>query len=357
MATENTQANDEILSDEEIEARQQAEDLEREGGTTTQGEEGDDATQTEEEKAAAQAAADAEAAKAKTTDADDTDPAKAAAAKAGAAGEEGKEAAGSKPDGILSKDGTRVLPFSALQAERRAHRAAAGKAATLEEELAEAKKLIEDLKAGKTTVDGEAITEADVKQMEEDFPEKGKQLRKLFERANNAEREAADAKASAKAKASAGAEDPLADNPIQDAIDGIPLLLDWQMNDKEKFARAVEHDDVLKKSPKWVGKTYDERFAEATRRTADEYDIEFEKPKAPSPKAGDKPAAKPQPTAAEAAAAAKRKPPESLSEFKGGSSAEHGQINPNAAPHVLLKHFESMTSDEQDAWLERHGDT
>lgn len=244
-----------------------------------------------------------------------------------------------KIEGVLSKDGMRVLPYAALQAERRSARAASSKAERLANELAAAQQLIEDLKAGKTPDTGE-VTEEDVREMEENFPEQGKKMRVLFEASKAAPKPAA-----AEPDAEEG------DDPVQEAIDQVPLLLDWQHADPTKFSRAVEHDAVLLKSPKWADKPAVERFTEAARRTAEEYDIEF-----PTPASSKAPAAASAAPQSAAVQAAQRKPPETLSDFKGGSVADHNSMDvAKASPQALLGRMQSMSDDEIDAHLAKYG--
>lgn len=271
----------------------------------------------------------------------------AAAQGAGAKGEPGAAtedpAAGAsadtgKVDGIASKDGTRVLPYGALQAERRSRRQAESRYEEATRELEEAKQQIADLKAGK--VPETPITEAEVAEMEENFPEQGKKFRALFEAAQ----------AATKATPAAAAPAEPGDDPVQEAVDQVPLLLEWQTGDADKFARAVEHDAVLAKSPKWQGKPAVERFTEAARRTADEFDIAFPEP-TPS-----KTPTSPTAAARAAAAAAPRAAPNSLSDFKGGAVADHGTEAFQKMPaQQMLGRFLDMTDDEIDAQLAKNG--
>ncbi len=330
----------EDLSDDEIEARQRAEDGETADHDPKTGETEDD----EEAKAAAdaKALADAEAAKTATTTAEE-DLAKAGATEAAADKTAGAEdAKDPKVEGVLSKDGARVLPYGALQAARRDARRAEGRAERTERELEEARQQIADLKAGKNP-DGDKLTEEKVADMEANFPEEGKHMRAAFNRIQELEAKVP--------KTSKPADDEPSDDPVQDAIDQVPLLLDWQHEDPVKFARAVEHDAVLVKSPKWAGKPAVERFAEATRRTADEYDIAFPDPKAKASTTNAAPAAKPNP-----AETATRKPPETLSDFKGGAIPDHGTADvQKMAPTALLTRMNGMSDDEIDAHLAKYG--
>jgi len=262
-------------------------------------------------------------------------PSEAAAAKAAGAEEAGADAQ-AKVEGIASKDGSRILPYAALQAERRSRRHAESRYESTARELDEAKQLIADMKAGKTPEAGE-VTEDDVAQMEEDFPEQGRKMRMLFERAKAAQTEPA---------ATASTREDEGDDPVQDAIDQVPLLVGWQANDAEKFARAQEHDAVLINSPKWANKSAVERFTEVAKLVADEYDIPF-----PDQKTSGLPTPSPARNAD-----VRRAQPNTLSDFKGGAIPDHGTVNvKNMSPQSLLGRYSEMTDAEIDADLARLG--
>lgn len=313
------------LSDDELDARQRAADGESADHNPTPGQ---GATEEDAAPRAAPAPAATEPA---------TPPAEAAAAPAAGA----DAPAATEPEkvvGVASKDGGRVLPYSALQAERRSARAASSRAERAERELEDARKQLEDFKAGKTPETGE-LTEAEIADMEANFPEQGKKMRALYERAKAA------------TPASATAVDEPTDDPIQEAIDQVPLLLSWQHEDAEKFERAQEIDAVLAKSPKWRDKPAVDRFTEVARQVADEFDIPFESKSSTKPPAA--PAAAPKPAAP---ADVPRKPPETLSDFRGGSIADHGSIEvAKASPQALLGRMMEMSDEQMDAHLAKYG--
>ncbi len=319
-------ANLEDLTDEQLDAAQRAAD-----GETTDTDPTVDPNAPDTTAAAADAAA--------TTGATGTPNAEADAAAATAAGADAIDVSTTRIEGISSKDGSRILPFAALQAERRSARIANSRLESTTRELDEAKQLIADLRAGKATES--PITEADVAQMEEDFPEQGKKMRALFERAQALEKTQPASKAAA-------TEHEVGDDPLQDAIDQVPLLVEWQTGDAEKFERAQEHDKLLLSSPKWKDKPILERFAQAAKLTAEEFDIPF-----PETKSSAKPTPSP---ASQAAATAPRTAPNTLSDFKGGAVADHGTADTkNMGSQQLLGRYMGMSDAEIDADLARLG--
>lgn len=330
--------DEDILSDEELERQQRIADGEDVNANPVVG--------AEDAKTAA-----APAASPVPTPEPTAPPASTTAAAAPAAGAE-DDAKGTKVVGVASKDGTGIIPYSALQAERRNARSANARADRAEQELAAAQQQLTDLKSGKAPIAD--VTEDDVKQMEADFPDKGKQLRALWERAQHA------APAPAPAPKS-GEDENDAQTVTQEAIDQIPTLLAWQHDtDTTKFARAQEIDAVLLKSPKWAGKPAVERFAAVTEMVAEEFDLQFENPfkkaKASTSASPAAPAASPAAASTDPAQAAARKPPESLSDFKGGVSADHGTIDvARATPQALVNRMSEMSDEEIDAHLAKYG--
>jgi hypothetical protein len=253
---------------------------------------------------------------------------------------------GGKPEGVLSKDGTRVLPYGALQAARQAAARAEKRAERAEKERDAAQQQIDDLKSGKKPID--EITEQDVVEMEADFPEKGKRLRALWEKAQAAPNKP-------QAEDDKDEDDPA--TKTQELIDQVPMLLKWQHEDPEKFQRAIEVDSTFNKSPKWKGKDALERFDAVTRFVADEYGIEYDKPKAstnaPAPAAPAAPAAAPTPAAPAEPA---RRTPETLSDFKHGATPDHGSLDiARASAPQLLNRFMDMSEEEIDAQLAKLG--
>jgi hypothetical protein len=324
MTTENASPQD--MTDEELEAAQVAADGEKVGTDPTQ------ATETEAAATEAAATAAAEAAAATTT---------AEAAAATAAGAEAAETSTpARVEGVASKDGSRILPYAALQAERRSARVANSRLESVTKELDDAKQLIADLKAGKTP-ESLAVTEDDVQQMEEDFPEQGKKMRALFEAAQAAESNKPEPKAA----------DVDTEDPVQDAIDQVPLLVEWQHGDAEKFGRAQALDTALKDSPKWRDKPAVARFEHVAKLVAEEYDIQV-----PEPKASSKTTTTPSAAATQAAAAATRANPNTLSDFKGGAVADHGTADLQKMPATsMLNRFMDMSDADIDAQLAKLG--
>lgn len=295
-----------------MEAKQDAEDAEREGQTETPEEEQAD---TEAKSAVVEA---------KQEPADLT-------------------ATPEKVIGVASKDGSRVLPYAALQAERRTARAERGARERAEQKLAEAEQLIEDMKSGKAAAQSaDDLTEAEIDELAAQSPA----LAKVAKAARAAQAELAQLKAQTKAAPEA---EEYADDPVQEAIDQVPMLSEWQATDPEKFTRAVELDAVMKTSPKWRDKPMEARFAHVARQVADEYDIQI----ADIPSTTKVPPNKANPKAV--IDRVQRAAPNTLSDFKGGAVEQTTERIENMSALKARDRMSEMTDAEIDAHLAKFG--
>lgn len=153
-----------------------------------------------------------------------------------------------------------------------------------------------------------------------------------------------------------GARIPLQDRPqlaarerTQEDIDSIPLLLEWQASDPEKFSRAVELDNVLKNSRKWADKPQADRFAHVTAMVADEFDVAFEAP--PRTTTSKPNLADPKTVLKQAA----RTAPSTLSDFKGGAADQSELRIDKMPPAQATERMSKMTDAEIEKYLARFG--
>lgn len=248
-----------------------------------------------------------------------------------------------KVAGIASKDGSRVLPYSALQAERRAARHERAERERAQAEAAALRQQIEDLKAGKTAepADTDDLSEAELEAVAQDFPQVAKVAKKVKAL------EAQLSKLSTVAEAEPQHQEP-DDDPVQEAIDAVPMLLQWQHSDAEKFSRAQAIDSVLKGSPKWRTRPMQERFEEVARQVADEFDIQTEE----QPQSTKTPPRKA--SAQEVASRATRATPNTLSDIKGGAAPEVDNLA-RLSPQQLQARMAKWSDEEIDAYLMKHG--
>ena len=253
-----------------------------------------------------------------------------------------------KPDaapaaGVKSKDGNHVLPFAVLQSARLEKKAERDARLAAEAERDALRQQLEDVKAGKKpTVTADEELEAEIAEASADFPLLGK----LYEQ-NKTLRAEVQAVAGKRGDAAQPGKAAPAADLLQDDIDAVPALAEWQATDGEKFEAAKLIDAALLRSPKWQSKPQVERFREVARKVAEQFDIQIEDP-SPSPRTP----SKADPRAAVANAA--RTAPNTLSDFKGGAADNGGRVE-NLPGRQLRARIDDMTDDELDAHLARLG--
>lgn len=246
-----------------------------------------------------------------------------------------------KPTGVLSKDGRTVLSYAVVQsarsernAERHARQAAEAERDALREQ-------VEALKSGNALPDPDADPlDAEIAELAQDIPA----IARMHE-SNKDLRRRVDALTARPAAAAEATADP--HEALQEDIDSVPLLAEWQAGDREKFKRAQELDAAYINSPKWRDKSQADRFAFVARQVAHEYDIQTD----PQP---NNPPSRPDPRTVIAAAA--RTAPNTLSDFKGGSAdTSGGQISDSMSVRQMHARFAGMTDAQIDAQLSRLG--
>lgn len=219
--------------------------------------------------------------------------------------------------GTAEATGTPATPPPPQGDTRAALRAARHAEKRLRDENQRLTEELEALRAGKTPVDTE-ISDEELAQLEEDFPLQAKivhQQRALVSRL------AEQAKAN---EPPPEFEAPSYAPHIQEVIDSVPQLVEWQFdpNAQDKFARAVEYDKALSLDPDWKSRNAADRFAEAARRTQAAFGAS---PVTSSSLAAN--AATPRIDPAAALAAAQPSGPKGISDFRGGAPAANTGIN------------------------------
>lgn len=250
----------------------------------------------------------------------------------------------SKPAGVLSKDGTSVLPFAVVQSSRaKAHEANQARLSA-EAERDALRQQIEDLKAGRTPASEEDDPlDAAIAEAAQDVPVVA-ELHKALKATR------AELKAMRTSRSEPESEQEPQGNPIQDAIDSIPHLAEWQAADPEKFQRAQAIDQALTGSPKWRDKSLAERFKHVAKQVADEFDIQIEDT---APQSETKTPSKADPR--EVVAGARRTAPNTLSDFKGGATDTTGGRIENLPSRQLRARIDTMTDEEMDSHLSKLG--
>jgi len=266
-----------------------------------------------------------------------------------------------EPEGVATKDGKHVIPYSVLKSERdRAARAEA-----LANEMAEKVKALEALQSGNQGAkDGESartdqqtptvndLSPEDLEALKEDFPTVYKAVMASMAAA---ERLASQLKPVQETVRNAEADrERTAQEAVQEAIDSVPKLAHIQAANKEAFELAKQFDATLRTQKAWADKPLSERFAKVAEMVESAIGpIDVPGSKATSPSAEDlRKAAIAK--AAQAAKASRTDVPTSLSEFPAGQNA--AQDEREAAESMttlqLAEKFSRMTPDQMDAYFQ-----
>ncbi|RTL00415.1 MAG: hypothetical protein EKK59_04500 [Neisseriaceae bacterium] len=186
-------------------------------------------------------------------------------------------------DGVLTKDGKRVIPFSVLDETRKTAQANAQRAKELvaqnERMQAELEALRAANQAGNTTSKTaaaavEPYSEERIAEVRDNFPE----MADLMQRHNALVEQVAKERAAPQAPApsapapAASTEDQQT-AAVQSLIDQRPLLAQWQAQGSDAWDKAVALDAELREDPAWQGKSPAERFAAVEASIAARYGL------------------------------------------------------------------------------------
>lgn len=261
-----------------------------------------------------------------------------------------------EPEGIATKDGKHVIPYSVLKSERvRASRAeqlakdAQARLAEMEARLQGSQGAVHGESA--RTGQEEPLLDEDLAGLEEDFPTVFKAIQAMQARTALLESKLQPVAQSVRNQEAEQARSEA--ERVQDAIDAVPVLASFQANNAEAFALAKQFDSALKELPDWSGKPLAERFAKVAEMV--------EAVMGPVDLPGN---AKPASQSAEelkraalakADASAKAKSiPTSLSEFPAGRHAAQDEREAvDQMSHLqLAEKMWQMTPDEMDAYFQ-----
>lgn len=256
----------------------------------------------------------------------DTPPADDEDAKAATAAEQQQD---TKPKGNVNQ---------ALRAARAAERQAREKLAAVNAELEELRKKIP---AESRPTDMDELTDADIAELESDFPAAAKAAR--LARKAAAQLAALQGKQQESQPAAAPAPDfepQVFPEAVQTVIDGNEDLLAWQYDpDQTRFEMAKAADALLMQHPKWKDKPLAERFNEAVRRVNAEL-AEQQGTTVPTPKPGRK-------DPAEVIRNAPTRTPSALGDIGSGSGKQ--------AMGSDLGRYSSMSAEDIEAELMTRG--
>ena len=190
--------------------------------------------------------------------------------------EQGGEGATEPEKVILAKSGQHTIPYEVLEQARNEAKQLREQLAQSQQAQAERDKLAAVLEQNGIeldTSDPDSIDVAAIEELAQDYPDLGKPLAAIARKLQKLEQPAQPAI-----------------NPVQAALQAVPDLVSWREKDQDRFDFAIIVDEKLQADPAWQGKSLDERFAEAARRTKLAFGDEVIPPTKAPGKEADKPA-------------------------------------------------------------------
>ena len=190
--------------------------------------------------------------------------------------EQGGEGVAEPEKVILAKSGQHTIPYEVLEQARNEAKQLREQLAQSQQAQAERDKLAAVLEQNGIeldTSDPDSIDVAAIEELAQDYPDLGKPLAAIARKLQKLEQPAQPAI-----------------NPVQAALQAVPDLVSWREKDQDRFDFAIIVDEKLQADPAWQGKSLDERFAEAARRTKLAFGDEVAPPTKAPGKEADKPA-------------------------------------------------------------------
>lgn len=190
--------------------------------------------------------------------------------------EQGGEGVAEPEKVILAKSGQHTIPYEVLEQARNEAKQLREQLAQSQQAQAERDKLAAVLEQNGIeldTSDPDSIDVAAIEELAQDYPDLGKPLAAIARKLQKLEQPAQPAI-----------------NPVQAALQAVPDLMNWREKDQDRFDFAIIVDEKLQADPAWQGKSLDERFAEAARRTKLAFGDEVTPPTKAPGKEADKPA-------------------------------------------------------------------
>ncbi|MGE6262793.1 hypothetical protein [Aeromonas media] len=194
--------------------------------------------------------------------------------------EQGGEGATEPEKVILAKSGQHTIPYEVLEQSRNEVKVLREQLAASQQAQAERDKLqaLMEKHGINPDVDPDDISQEELAQLAQDYPDLGKSIAAIASKLQRLEQQAAPQPVTP------------ATNPVQAALQAVPDLMNWREKDQDRFDFAIIVDEKLQADPAWQGKSLDERFAEAARRTKLAFGDEVIPPTKAPGKEADKPA-------------------------------------------------------------------
>lgn len=171
--------------------------------------------------------------------------------------EQGGEGAAEPEKVILAKSGQHTIPYEVLEQARNEAKQLREQLAASQQAQAERDKLqaLMEKHGINPDVDPDDISQEELEQLAQDYPDLGKSIAAIARKLQKLEPQVAPQQVQPTL------------NPVQAALQAVPDLVSWREKDQDRFDFAIIVDEKLQADPAWQGKSLDERFAEAARRT------------------------------------------------------------------------------------------
>lgn len=195
--------------------------------------------------------------------------------------EQGGEGVAEPEKVILAKSGQHTIPYEVLEQSRNEVKVLREQLAASQQAQAERDKLqaLMEKHGINPDVDPDDISQEELEQLAQDYPDLGKSIAAIARKLQKLEPQVAPQQVQPTL------------NPVQAALQAVPDLVSWREKDQDRFDFAIIVDEKLQADPAWQGKSLDERFAEAARRTKLAFGDEVQAPPAKVPgKGAEKPA-------------------------------------------------------------------
>ncbi|BBR39379.1 hypothetical protein WP3W19E03_19040 [Aeromonas veronii] len=194
--------------------------------------------------------------------------------------EQGDEGATEPEKVILAKSGQHTIPYEVLEQSRNEVKVLREQLAASQQAQAERDKLqaLMEKHGINPDVDPDDISQEELEQLAQDYPDLGKSIAAIARKLQKLEPQVAPQQVQPTL------------NPVQAALQAVPDLVSWREKDQDRFDFAIIVDEKLQADPAWKGKSLDERFAEAARRTKLAFGDEVIPPAKVPGKEADKPA-------------------------------------------------------------------
>lgn len=251
---------------------------------------------------------------------DEVETAQSAGAKEDQEEQQEAEAQAEEPEGIATKSGKGVIPYTVLATERERRHAAENALKDMQSRLEAMESQAKTGQATSTEAQPEQSGE-ELEQLFSDYPQLAKPFKALQAQLAQAETRLSQIQEVESARA-VEAQSQL-NRAVSEAMDDHPALLFWEKSDPEKFEQAVAFDQQLKTNPTFAAVALTDRFAKVVEMMETLYgktelppEYQTKKPEAPAKKE-DAAEAKKRAEAA-AAKALEGGKPRTLSDLPGG---------------------------------------